>query len=916
MSSVSSDDDMPLAKSNGHISNAKISKDDDRALDKSASRARPAPPGLSIRNGPIDDDSMDIDAATNGTKRKSRSSIGKAVNYKDDSDDSDGAPLAKRQKSNKKKEVDSDDEPISKKKHGKLPPSIKDTSVIDESDDDEPLGTKLAQRKASIEKSAAKEAKALQAKTKKSTPKKAIKNESDDEPLAKPKKRLSNGAGASAGKKTNGIKKAESDSDSDAPIAKKAKKAAPATKTKAAPAKSASVKRGSATPKKGKSEEPGEGDEEEEEYRWWDAPKKEDDSIKWTTLEHNGVIFADPYKPLPKNVKLYYDGKPLELHVEAEEVATYFGSMLNSTHNVENPVFQKNFFNDFKDVLKKTGGAKDQNGNKVDIKEFSKLDFKPIFEYYDAMREAKKNRPAAEKKAEKAEKDAREAPYMYCKWDGRKEKVGNMRVEPPGLFRGRGDHPKTGKVKKRVMPEQVTINIGKEAKVPEPPAGHKWKAVQHDNKATWLAMWQENVNGNYKYVMLSANSSTKQEADFKKFEKARNLKKHIDRIRKDYERDLKSDVMADRQRATAMYLIDKFALRAGNEKDTDNEAETVGCCSLKYEHVTLKEPNTVIFDFLGKDSIRFYNEFTVDRQVFKNLKMFKKPPKEDGDDIFDRLTTTQLNKHLSSYMEGLTAKVFRTYNASYTMSQLLQKLPVDKKLSDAEKIKLYNDCNREVAILCNHKRTVGAAHETQMEKLNDRIKGLKYQKWRTKMMMLDVDPKMKKKKGAEFFELDPDLDETWIHEHQAFLVEEERKKITKKFEKENEKRVAEKERPLPEKELKERLKAANELEAKFKKENKSKKVEAEGKSPTIEKLENSVKKLEERIQTLQLQSADREGNKEVALGTSKINYIDPRLSVVFCAKFKIGIEKIFSKTLRDKFKWAIESVGDDTTWEF
>lgn len=75
------------------VSNAKISKDDDRALDKSASRARPAPPGLSIRNGPIDDDSMDVDAATNGTKRKSRSSIGKAVNYKDDSDDSDGAPL-------------------------------------------------------------------------------------------------------------------------------------------------------------------------------------------------------------------------------------------------------------------------------------------------------------------------------------------------------------------------------------------------------------------------------------------------------------------------------------------------------------------------------------------------------------------------------------------------------------------------------------------------------------------------------------------------------------------------------------------------------------------------------------------------------------------------------------------------------
>ena len=95
--------------------------------------------------------------------------------------------------------------------------------------------------------------------------------------------------------------------------------------------------------------------------------------------------------------------------------------------------------------------------------------------------------------------------------------------------------------------------------------------------------------------------------------------------------------MANRQRATAVYLIDQFALRAGNEKGED-EADTVGCCSLKFEHVTLKPPNKVIFDFLGKDSIRFYDEVEVDDQVFKNLKLFKKSPKSDGDEIFDRLT--------------------------------------------------------------------------------------------------------------------------------------------------------------------------------------------------------------------------------------------------------------------------------------
>lgn len=57
------------------------------------------------------------------------------------------------------------------------------------------------------------------------------------------------------------------------------------------------------------------------------------------------------------------------------------------------------------------------------------------------------------------------------------------------------------------------------------------------------------------------------------------------------------------------------------------------------------------------------------------------------------------------------------------MSQLLDKLSKDPRSRGTiiEKVKLYNDCNREVAILCNHKRTVGAGHEQQMQKLGDRV---------------------------------------------------------------------------------------------------------------------------------------------------------------------------------------------------
>lgn len=238
----------------------------------------------------------------------------------------------------------------------------------------------------------------------------------------------------------------------------------------------------------------------------------------------------------------------------------------------------------------------------------------------------------------KADRDALEAPYLYAMVDGRKEKLGNFRAEPPGLFRGRGEHPRKGSLKYRLRPEDIQINIGPGVPAPIPNIPGKWKQIKHDPTVTWLAEWKENVNKQTKYVFLSAASSWKGQSDRSKFEKARELIKHVDRIRKTYNTDLKSKVMADRQRATALYFIDRLALRAGNEKG-DDEAETYGCCSLRYEHVTLELPNKVVFDFLGKDSMRFTDTVVVEPQIFKNIKIFK-AEKEKGDELFDRLTVS------------------------------------------------------------------------------------------------------------------------------------------------------------------------------------------------------------------------------------------------------------------------------------
>lgn len=52
--------------------------------------------------------------------------------------------------------------------------------------------------------------------------------------------------------------------------------------------------------------------DDEEDYKWWEQDMLEaskDNTVKWETLEHNGVFFAPPYEPLPKHVKMLYDGE-------------------------------------------------------------------------------------------------------------------------------------------------------------------------------------------------------------------------------------------------------------------------------------------------------------------------------------------------------------------------------------------------------------------------------------------------------------------------------------------------------------------------------------------------------------------------------------------------------------------------------
>jgi DNA topoisomerase-1 len=469
--------------------------------------------------------------------------------------------------------------------------------------------------------------------------------------------------------------------------------------------------------------------------KWWEQPVENDEEMeeRWKSLVHNGVLFPGRYEP--HGVKIKYKGEEIDLTPNQEELATFWAQILDNELSSKE-ITRKNFFKKFKKDM----------GERYALSNLSDFDFTPIYDHLVKIRERNKNKTPEEKKIDKEKKQKILDNYGYAIVDGFCEKLSNYQVEPPGIFRGRGDHPLSGKIKPRILPEHVAINIGMDDPVPICPLpGHSWKEVVHNNESTWLAYYK--VGKSSKYVFLASNSKFKGMNDYMKYEKARKLKSAVVDIREDYTQKLEHREEENRQLGVATYLIDKLALRVGNEKGED-EADTVGCCSLRVEHIKIDEHHHIILDFLGKDTIRYYNRIHVDPKVYDNLKKFIRG-KNDTDNLFDRINASKLNDYLKSLMPGLSAKVFRTYNASITLQQELDKKSFDEnELTDA-KVSYYNEANKQVAILCNHQKAVSKNFNAQSEALQNTIKDHMTYLIELEDHLLNFERKSKKKEKKE-----------------------------------------------------------------------------------------------------------------------------------------------------------------------
>ena len=565
----------------------------------------------------------------------------------------------------------------------------------------------------------------------------------------------------------------------------------------------------------------------------------------------------------------------------------------------------------------------------------------------DAEAERKKSMAPSARKAETAARKAVENEYKTCIVDGIEQKAGNVTVEPPGLFLGRGAHPKAGRVKARIMPEQITINHSADHPAPAPPAGHKWGEVVEKKDVTWLALWRENINGGFKYVFLDASSNFKTESDREKFEKARRLDECVKRVRADVLKNLTSKNRLDRMVATIVWLIDNFSLRAGNEKGED-EAETYGVCSLRCGHATLIMPNQIKLSFLGKDSMKFEETLTIgNKDVFKNMTMFLKTDgtkvngeyvrKGPDDPIFAApkaksskmtpLSPDAVNQFLGKYMKGLSAKVFRTYNASATFQGLLDQTeqwlnarptPQEREITPANLRIAYNEANRQVAILCNHQKTVNHVLLTKaLDRSKDKIFALRYQifKERQKLLTHYKAADLKKEylpKDYDFAKKwnlileEPDLDKSRIQEHEEQFIADKKARMITAFERQESERKYQEEL-RKNKQIKDedtdtkpvKIATREQLDAELKNLDEQLKLLArERKANKSESATCNVPSTARRIlskyEAIKKQEAEmlnKNNTSDVSLGTSKINYIDPRITVAWLKKWDDRLRK-------------------------
>jgi DNA topoisomerase-1 len=443
------------------------------------------------------------------------------------------------------------------------------------------------------------------------------------------------------------------------------------------------------------------------------------------SLIHNGILVIEP--PRPHGLTIRVRDRAIPLSQLQEEMAVAWVKKLGTPY-VDDPVFARNFMTDFSRVL-----------GISPVLEVDEIDFSEVIHVVEEERAAKETMTSDEKKAAREERkklrERMKEKYGYALVDGERMELGNYQTEPSGIFMGRGEHPLRGRWKQGATKKDITLNISPEG---ASDLEGEWGELLWAPDTMWIAKWTDELTGKVKYIWLHDSTPIKQEREAAKFDGALRVERRIDEIRAHIMDGLRSNKPKRRMVAAACYLIDHLSLRVGDEKDPE-EADTVGATTLRAEHLTFRE-GTVVFDFLGKDSVRWHKEVEIPPDVYVELKELhenaldrvesfnsRKSKKTRGDpkkiaQIFPTINSTHVNRFLSEVYPELTAKFFRTYHATVTMREELKTSKAKKVDPEFIKKEAFKRANLEVARVMNHTKQAPKGWSRSADRYRERIK--------------------------------------------------------------------------------------------------------------------------------------------------------------------------------------------------
>jgi len=452
------------------------------------------------------------------------------------------------------------------------------------------------------------------------------------------------------------------------------------------------------------------------------------------SLKHNG-IYVPQYEL--KRFKLKIQGQTRPLTAKSEQMAVAWIRKRQSA-SPPDKIFMRNFMREFLEQLKKEDPAsgflhsfaseyikKIENLESNDICDpktaiHGEIDFSEIVDYLEHEKLTKLNLAKTEKKRQAEERKIKREELKqklgYAEVDQQKLEIANWTAEPSCLFAGRGEHPQRGKWKEGPQEEDIILNLSKDS--PVPPG--KWKDVVWEPDKMYVAKWEDKLTGKIKYVWFSDSAFLKQNREKEKFKKAEMLGKQIGKIKEHILKNLDSKDENRRKVATVCWLILEPNMRVGDEKDPD-EADTVGAITLRPEHIRI-EGDTIHFDFLGKDSVRWVKSMKAPASVIGNIEDLVKTSKEH---LFEGVDSKKVSRFLSEKLPGLTAKVFRTWRCTATVREELEKSNVTKQDPEYRKSIAAKMANLRVAEVANHKRKIPPTFEDRLAKKEDRLKDLK-----------------------------------------------------------------------------------------------------------------------------------------------------------------------------------------------